>query len=445
MLLSNRFKNDKKPGIFLNAVQENALYHYRKNLEDNKYSFEKYDCECGCSYEELVEIAEKDRYGIALSTKVCPKCGIVMTNPRMNQSSYNLFYDSIYRNLYVGRETANMDYFYTQRERGKEIIKIISDKIDKKNLKVLEIGCSAGGILSIFQEAGMTCTGIDLGKEYVDFGRKQGLNLINGTADDLKLLGVKFDLIILNHVLEHFLEIRHEFDTIRGLLADTGYLYISVPGIESIETVYGGDILRYIQNAHVRHFTKDTLNQLLKWNGFISIYSDDEVKGLYKKDKKEKTVLNYSKEVLERLREIEKNYKETQELNNTLEQTVLRRNVDILDRWLYIYQDDLKIADCLKKKQIKEVAVYGYGILGRHLCYELEKQGIIIKYIVDKNEKIECKQYTCYKPLDKLPKCDIIIIATSSSYYEIYTNLAKNDIKVITLMDLIIEVKKDSV
>lgn len=94
-LLSGRFKNDGKAAIMLKAVQIEALKNYRQDVEKGLYEFEKYDCECGCKYEDLITVAEKDRYGFECYTKICPKCGLLMTNPRMTQKSYDKFYNEI--------------------------------------------------------------------------------------------------------------------------------------------------------------------------------------------------------------------------------------------------------------------------------------------------------------------------------------------------------------
>lgn len=147
-MISERFLNDGILGIHLNTVQRNALYHFMDKLENGKIQFETYPCECGCKYEELITIAEKDRYGIPVSTKICPRCGLIMTNPRMTQESNNEFYDSLYRQLYVGRSRAGEEYYYTQIGRGNSILQYVQEHIDIANIKsVLEIGCSAGGSL----------------------------------------------------------------------------------------------------------------------------------------------------------------------------------------------------------------------------------------------------------------------------------------------------------
>ena len=75
--------------------------------------------------------------------------------------------------------------------------------------KVLDVGCSSGGMLQIFKEAGYDVTGMDYDKDRVAYGVKKGLNLFEGDAFDVE---GKFDLIIYSHVLEHILDLKGELN-----------------------------------------------------------------------------------------------------------------------------------------------------------------------------------------------------------------------------------------
>lgn len=102
----------------------------------------------------------------------------------------------------------------------------------------------------------------------------------------------KFDLIILNHVLEHMLDLKSELVSIKNLLSADGILYIGVPGIK-IER----DFLAAIQNAHIRYFSLGTLRQVLAWNGFQMISGNEEIRAIFKAGRKgKKQIHNYYEE-----------------------------------------------------------------------------------------------------------------------------------------------------
>ena len=68
---------------------------------------------------------------------------------------------------------------------------------------------------------------------------------------------------------------------VHQLLAEDGTVYIEVPGLKEIPNSYR-DFMGYLQNAHVRHFTKDTLDQVMRWNGYSAKHGNEIVQGLYK-------------------------------------------------------------------------------------------------------------------------------------------------------------------
>ena len=125
-LLSKQFENDGKVDIYLNSVQQESLNELKNDINNGAFHFEKFNCDCGTSYDELVTISKKDRYGLNLNLRICPNCGLMMANPRMTQESYNKFYDIHYRRLYDGisHEGAKV-YYRGQLLRGKKVLNYV--------------------------------------------------------------------------------------------------------------------------------------------------------------------------------------------------------------------------------------------------------------------------------------------------------------------------------
>ena len=78
----------------------------------------------------------------------------------------------------------------------------------------------------------------------------------------------RFDIIILSHVVEHFLDFSYEFSIIKKLLNGNGVVYIEVPCIIR-EKPY--NFLFSLQNAHAYYFSADTLETTMKLLGFRCI------------------------------------------------------------------------------------------------------------------------------------------------------------------------------
>ncbi len=278
-----RLKNDKKPELRLNRLQLNMKAEVERKVEEGVYLFEQIECPiCRISNKDL--LGEKDRYGLFFSTNICHTCGLIYTSPRMTQESYIHFYNSEYRKLYGGIEKPDMTFFDRQRQKGERIYNYLikNGLLDSADISVLEVGCGAGGIIDFFREKGAKVKGLDLGKEYVDYGKEAyDLDLQVGMLSDL-ITNEEPDLIIYSHILEHILDVRKEVALIKKYSKRDTLVYIEVPGIKEIHKNYEMNILKYFQNAHTFHFSLESLANLMGTNGFELICGDQFVRSVFK-------------------------------------------------------------------------------------------------------------------------------------------------------------------
>lgn len=309
-MLGQRYLYDAKSVLDLRPRQIESVARFETELREGigNYKYESYTCECGATDNDFDILAEKDRYGLKSRTVICRKCGLVMTNPRMTQESYDYFYDKEYGRLYRNHDQMDDEYFQKRVLHGETIYNYILETSNIEFHDVLEIGCAAGGILQYFKQQGCEVTGVDLGSEYIEFGQKKGLDLRQCHSKELLGNGKQnsYDLIILNHVLEHFLTFETEFDVISQLLSANGILYIEVPGIKNLVNSYRNDFLRYLQNAHVYNFTLGTLEQVMNKYGFSLVAGNEIIRSLwrYTGDRKEISK-NYFTELMSFLYQLE--------------------------------------------------------------------------------------------------------------------------------------------
>jgi len=307
-LLSERYINDGKSIIDLNDLQLKTKKKVEQKVKAGIYKFEKKPCVV-CDSEKFEMLSEKDRYGLYCPVVICKKCGLIQTNPRMNQESYNEFYDSEYRPLYVGADNPSHSFFNQQVNKGKNIFHWIEAHTNKKikNKFVVEIGTGAGGILEYFKNKDNDVYGVDLGSEYISYGKSKGLNLEVGNVDKLSNLDKKPDIIIYSHVVEHILNPIEEFIKLRNLIKDTSLVYIEVPGVNNLLNSYDQNFLKLIQNAHVYHFTLITLKNCIEKAGFKLVHGNEKINSLFKLAKPQEKYKNNYKLVLNFLKNLEKN------------------------------------------------------------------------------------------------------------------------------------------
>ena len=235
-----------------------------------------------CSNEKLTVISEIDRYGFYYPTAICENCGNVQQREYYTEEVLADFYSNIYRKIY-GSQLPQKFFEDQKKGRGIEIFKFVDTVCKPK--RVLEVGCGAGGNLSVFRDNDCEVIGLDFDDDYLDVARKNGIITIKGSLDKLGS-NDKYDLIILSHVLEHIVDPAGFLVTLIEHLDDTGVIYIEVPSLNNVsEGGYGYDLLKYWQNAHSIHFTVSTLNLLCKKVGLQSIKQTNYIHSCWKKVK----------------------------------------------------------------------------------------------------------------------------------------------------------------
>jgi len=210
----NKYQNDGISIIPLNAIQKIAKENMLKKIKKGIYTQEYIICPI-CESNNFDVLSEKDRYGLPLSVSLCTCCGLLMTNPRMNQGSYDLFYKEDQKKLYVGEDIPTEKYFEKLYKRGESIFSYVNQYTNNFQ-RILEIGCSSGGVLKYFKDQGKDVRGCDLNETYIEYGKKSmGLDLYATSLENLVFEEWVPDLVIYSHTLEHILnpiEIKNEIE-----------------------------------------------------------------------------------------------------------------------------------------------------------------------------------------------------------------------------------------
>lgn len=118
--------------------------------------------------------------------------------------------------------------------------------------------------------------------------------------------------------------------------------------------------------------------------------------------------------------------------------------VQALDKWMGLREQGIHLSDYLKRYHYGKVAVYGIGILGRHLVKELLEDGVDIRYLIDKKENVLYPGIATYRLADDLPAVDVIIVTAIYEYQygEIWDDIRKYnmDCPIVSLAEMIFEV-----
>ncbi|CAA6812771.1 MAG: SAM-dependent methyltransferase [uncultured Sulfurovum sp.] len=261
-----------------------------QDIQSYKIKLEKVNyCIC-CNNDNLEKLLEVDRFDLPFGSYVCTNCGLIMTSPRMTQDSLPYYYEKYYHPLNYGKENLDNQVALFKSGQGKKIFNTLYPYVkDKKHLDILEIGAGVGNVLDEFRQKSIEkLMDIELyGTEYshdcIRQCQKRNLNMIEGNASSVLKLNKKFDIIILSHVFEHFIDLEDELNTLVKLLNNDGLLYIEVPGIlkNHNKPYYNFSFLGYAVHAHMYNFSLITLTNILGKNSFSLLEGNEEVEAVF--------------------------------------------------------------------------------------------------------------------------------------------------------------------
>lgn len=112
----------------------------------------------------------------------------------------------------------------------------------------------------------------------------------------------------------------------------------------------------------------------------------------------------------------------------------------LMDQWMMNQEQGLTTANYFEKNGYKTIAIYGMGILGKHLYMELVKSNINVLYAIDQKGDSEFPNLHIHKLEDNLDEVDAVIITVTVSYGEIASKLEKKlNCSMISLEEVICE------
>ncbi len=149
----------------------------------------------------------------------------------------------------------------------------VARKFFSKNSKtVLDIGASNGVMLDIFAEKGFETWGIEPSKSG-KVAEHKGHRILHTFFENAKLPNNFFDVVILNHTLEHMDDPVLVMKKIYQILKKGAIVYVDVPNAGGLGAKLLGDNWPYrLPKEHKHQFTKKSLQEIFKVAGFKVIH-----------------------------------------------------------------------------------------------------------------------------------------------------------------------------
>jgi 2-polyprenyl-3-methyl-5-hydroxy-6-metoxy-1,4-benzoquinol methylase len=197
---------------------------------------------------------------------ICSQCGVYKLDPMPHLEELKSYYTEDYHGFHTSNKGI-ITFLY-------KVIYKLRFSIYKKYLgadgSLLDVGCADAeyfDLLKLELPDALLC-GVEFKDEIAEQGRLKGRNIITGTIEDCPK-EKKYDLIIMNNLIEHVIDPILELRKANKLLADGGHIIIETPNVSSWDQMvfkqhWGG----YHIPRHTYLFSPRSIKQLANLTGF---------------------------------------------------------------------------------------------------------------------------------------------------------------------------------
>jgi len=169
-----------------------------------------------------------------------------------------------------GIERRLVDEWQQQVENAKHIIGFIANI---RPGKILDVGCGPGFLLSAIDK-GWSKHGVDVSRPALEYCSKHA-KVYCGELPTLKLGEDMFDVVVMNHVIEHISEPLKYIAEIQRILKRGGCLIVETPNFDSGCARRFGKKFRMLHDrGHISLFTSFSLVKMLEDYGYEIIHVD---------------------------------------------------------------------------------------------------------------------------------------------------------------------------
>lgn len=218
------------------------------------------------------------RYGLGVETRIvrCGRCGLMFPNPFPFPTDAQELYGDPAK-YFSAHDTDK------KVEASRKLVRGFLDLLNRPNAALLDVGSGRGEMLGGARAEGLDrVVGLELSKAMIDAAKKaydvdvQPLLLEDYAAQTDE----RFDIIVLNAVLEHVYDPDSMIAACRTLMTPGGVLYLDVPNEDHLLADVGGVVNRVLGRPavfklaptfppyHVFGFSPGSLEVLLDKHGF---------------------------------------------------------------------------------------------------------------------------------------------------------------------------------
>jgi SAM-dependent methyltransferase len=192
---------------------------------------------------------------------VCRQCGAGYADGIPTQKQLDEYYANCSKYSYDHSKGLESHWDFARFEAT---FRQIEPFIQSSHIRILDIGCATGGMLSVFKQHGYNnLVGTDPSEACVSTAKRlHGIEARVATLSALTTWSERFDLILLIGVLEHIREAAEAGRIVKRLLTSTGALYCAVPDVCGLTTNSNAPYQQF-SVEHFNFFSVKSLRNLM--------------------------------------------------------------------------------------------------------------------------------------------------------------------------------------
>jgi len=169
--------------------------------------------------------------------------------------------------------------------RRKKILKLISNRGNFENKRILDVGCASGYLAKEFKKDGNFVVGVDISEKFTKQLKSEldQFFVLNVESDDwpAEFLENKFDLIICAEILEHLFDSDEFLRRLKQILKPACRIIITTPNFlvwnNRLRMLFGhfGEKEILYDEGHIRLLSYNGLLKKIKKNGFKVVAEDN--------------------------------------------------------------------------------------------------------------------------------------------------------------------------
>lgn len=217
------------------------------------------------TFSEISSVSLLNGYNVV----ACEECGFCFADNIPTQEDFDLYYGQMSK--YESNDKTPKVSKY-ELAKFKEIFNFLIPYLKDSNLKIVEIGCATGQLLSLLQKGGYkNLLGVDPSKACTETVKQSyQIPVSIDTISTLILEEGTVDLFILVGVLEHIYDLDISLQKLWRYLSKNGMIYIAVP--DASQYFMGTDApFQEFSLEHINYFGPTSLTNILEINGFLHL------------------------------------------------------------------------------------------------------------------------------------------------------------------------------